>query len=45
MIEDCRRGPGEIVDILNISSKKQNGKERINLRVITSVPSLSDMKA
>lgn len=45
MIEDYCRDPGENLDIGNINRKKQNGKERINLRVIKGVIGLSDMKA
>lgn len=37
VIEDYCSGPEENYDILNINSEKQNGKERINLRVIKRV--------
>lgn len=37
VIEDYCSALGENYDIVNISSEKQNGKERINLRVIKGV--------
>lgn len=43
MIEDYRSCPGENLDIPNINSEKQNGKERANLRFIKGIRGLSEM--